>query len=241
MRQQSISVFFPCYNDAKSIGRLVHDAHRTLAAITKRWEIIVVNDGSTDESADVLKLLAHTIPNMRIVRHQKNLGYGAALRSGFKAAKNDLVFYTDGDGQYDPKELSLLLPLMTADIDFVNGIKISRRDPTYRIVLGNWYSLFARWLFWLPIYDVDCDFRLIRRSIVKKILLTSNSGAICIELVKKAERAGAHFRQVSIHHYERRFGRSQFFRMDRLLSTLTELSVLLWQLMAVPFRKNTKR
>lgn len=235
MYNQSVTVFFPCYNDAKSIGGLVTDVYKTLTHLVKDWEILVVNDGSTDGSNKILDALTRHIPHVRIITHSENKGYGAALRSGFAAAKKDLVFYTDGDGQYDPKELAILLPLMTKDIDFVNGIKTARKDPTYRIMLGNWYSMIARWMFWLPIYDVDCDFRLIRRSILKKLVLTTNSGAICVELVKKAELAGARLRQVSIHHYERRFGGSQFFRISHLLTTLREI-IILWLQVMILFR-----
>ncbi len=236
-QQKSISVFFPCYNDAKSIRRLVLDAQKTLAGLVKDWEIIVVNDGSTDNSLDVLKNLCVTTPQLKVVNHQQNMGYGAALRSGFNAASKSLVFYTDGDGQYDAKELAVLVPLMTNEIDFVNGIKISRKDPTYRIFLGNWYSLVARWLFWLPIYDVDCDFRLIRRTVLNKIILISSSGSICIELVKKAEQAGARFRQVSVHHFERKHGQSQFFRLHRLLFTLIEVVRLYIGLIIIPLSR----
>lgn len=229
MQKTSITVFFPCYNDAKSIGRLVLEAQKTLKKLVDNWEIIVVNDGSTDGSATVLKELCRDVPRLRIITHKYNRGYGAALRSGFAAARKSLVFYTDGDGQYDVKELAILLPLMTRGIDFVNGIKMVRKDPTYRIFLGNWYSLVARWMFWLPIYDVDCDFRLIRRTILRKLSFISNSGSICIELVKKAELAGAIFRQVSVHHYERKHGVSQFFRADRLFNTFYEVIIFWFQ------------
>ena len=237
-QDKSISVFFPCYNDAKSIGRLVLDAQKTLSTIVNDWEIIVVNDGSTDESAAVLAKLVRAVPRLRIISHERNKGYGAALRSGFAAASKSLIFYTDGDGQYDVRELSTLLPLMTVDTDFVNGIKINRKDPTYRVVLGNWYGFIARWIFWLPIYDVDCDFRLIRRSIIRKISLVSNSGAICVELVKKSQLAGARFRQVSVHHYERKFGTSRFFRISALIQTFGEI-IMLWKtLFGIKIKRN---
>ncbi len=229
----SISVFFPCYNDAESIKRLVDDASLTLKKLTTDYEIIVIDDGSTDKSRQVLKKLALRHPSLKLVFHERNLGYGRALRTGFKTATKELVFYTDGDGQYDVKELPILLSLMTKDVDIANGIKMSRHDPTYRIFIGNLYSFVTRWLFFLPIYDVDCDFRLIRRLLLKKLNLKSNSGSICVELVKKAQRAGGKFRQVSIHHRQRRWGQSQFFRIDRILTTFLELGRLWIKLMVI--------
>lgn len=229
----SLSIFFPCYNDSESIGKLVENAFATIKKYANKFEVIVVDDASKDSSKKNLQRLAQKYKRLRLIFHQKNLGYGGTLRSGLRAARNELIFYTDGDGQYDIKELPILLSLMTKDIDFVNGIKMSRHDPTYRIVLGNLYSFFARWLFWLPIYDVDCDFRLIRKSLLDRLDLNCNSGAICLELVKKSQRAGAKFRQVSVHHLERKFGVSQFFRADRLFNTLLEVTILWVDLMVL--------
>lgn len=219
-----ITIFFPCYNDKYSIKNLVENAFKTVSDLTNNYEVLVINDGSTDGSGIVLAKLAEKYKHLKVITHKKNLGYGAALRTGFKKASKSLVFYTDGDGQYDVSELPILFNLMTKDTDFVNGIKMSRHDPTYRIFMGNLYSFLVRWLFWIPTYDVDCDFRLIRKSVIDKIDLKNNSGAICVELVKKAERAGAIFRQVSVHHLERKHGSSQFFRIDKILPTLLELA-----------------
>lgn len=225
--KSSVSVFFPCYNDALSIEALVENAFKVLQKLTDDYEVIVIDDKSKDNSREILKCLKKKHQKLKLVFHTRNKGYGGALKSGFKNATKDLVFYTDGDGQYDVKELTLLFTLMTDDVNFVNGIKMARHDPTYRIILGNLYSSIIRWSFWLPIYDVDCDFRLIRKEILNRINLTSNSGSICVELVKKAQRAGAVFRQISVHHYERKYGQSQFFRLDRLFSTFKEL-IRLW-------------
>jgi len=233
MAPPSISVFFPCYNDAETIGQLVLDAEAALRPLTDDYEIIVVNDGSSDRSADVLRELQTRVGRLQVVTHPKNRGYGGALRSGFATASKDLVFYTDGDGQYDVKEMPLLVMLLSDDVDFVNGVKMTRQDPAYRIFAGNVHKFFTRWLFWLPITDVDCDFRLVRKGILDRIQLRSNSGSICPELVKKAERAGATFREVSVHHYARRSGGSQFFRPGRILRTYADLVALWFKLMVV--------
>lgn len=230
-KKPNISVFFPCYNDAHSISQLVTDAFVVLKKYAQKYEVIVVNDGSSDHSGDILGSLEKKYKNLKIINHAKNLGYGKALTSGFKAASFEWIFYTDGDGQYSVKELPVLIKLISKDVDFINGIKMARSDPTYRIIIGDLYSFVVRWLFWLPITDVDCDFRLIRKKIIDEIFLESSSGSICIELVKKSERAGARFFQVSVRHFERKWGESQFFQPKRIFFTLMELSILWIKLM----------
>jgi glycosyltransferase involved in cell wall biosynthesis len=229
----SISVFFPCYNDEQTIPALVREADVQLRCATDDYEIIVVNDGSRDGSATVLAALAKELPCLKVVTHEVNRGYGGALRSGFAHAAKDVVFYTDGDGQYDVKELPIMLALLTPDTDFVNGMKMGRSDPAYRIFAGNLHKFATRWAFWLPIDDVDCDFRLIRRSLLHTIQLRSNSGSICVELVKRAQRAGARFRQVSVHHYPRQFGTSQFFKPGRIFRTYADLAGMWLRLMVL--------
>ena len=229
----SISAFFPCYNDATTIGDLVRQADRVLRELADDYEIIVVNDGSRDESATVLSALAAQVEHLRVVTHATNRGYGAALRSGFESSTKDLVFYTDGDGQYDVGEIPILLMLLTDDTHFVNGMKMTRQDPPYRVFFGNLHRFVTRWSFWLPINDVDCDFRLMRRSILTKLRLSSNSGSICVELVKQAQRAGAQFREVSVHHYARQAGVSEFFTARRILHTYADLAIMWVALMVV--------
>jgi glycosyltransferase involved in cell wall biosynthesis len=230
----SISAFFPCYNDARTIGDLVIRMDEELRRVTGDYEIIVVNDGSSDDSADVLRGLQTRVERLKVVTHEINRGYGGALRSGFRHAAKDLVFYTDGDGQYDVGELPVLLMLLTDDTHFVNGVKMTRQDPPYRVVVGNLHRFLTRWAFWLPVSDVDCDFRLVRRSIVDQLVLRSSSGSICVELVKQAQRAGAGFREVSVHHYQRQWGESQFFTPARILRTYSDLAVMWFELMVAP-------
>jgi glycosyltransferase involved in cell wall biosynthesis len=231
LNRPSITVFFPCYNDEKTIGRLVLGAREQLQQLTADFEILVVNDGSKDGSATVLASLEAQVPQLRVITHERNRGYGGALRSGFAGATKDLVFYTDGDGQYDVAELPVLLALLSDDTDFVNGMKMTRQDPAYRVFVGNLHRFVMRWSFWLPINDVDCDMRLIRRAVLDRITLRSNSGSICVELVKHAERAGARFRELSVHHYPRQHGTSQFFTVGRILRTYLDIAGIWLKLM----------
>lgn len=232
-RRASISVFFPAYNDAGSIAPLVEDAVATLKTLTDNYEVIVVNDGSVDATPRVLDDLARELPHVKIIHHETNEGYGAALRTGFGAAGKDLVFYTDGDGQYDARELAKLFPLMTGAIDVVNGYKIKRADKRHRILIGSLYNRVARFLFRLPIRDVDCDFRLLRRSALGQIELVSSSGVICVELVRKLHAAGCVFAESPVSHYPRPHGQSQFFKPGRVARTGFDFLTLWLKLVAL--------
>ena len=212
----SISVFFPAFNDEKTIGALVAGALAVLPTLANDYEVIVVNDGSTDGTRALLDALARALPHLKVIHHETNRGYGAALRTGFSQASKDLVFYTDGDGQYDIRELAVLHPLMTDAVDIVNGYKIKRADHCHRIWLGALYNRLAHALFQLPVRDVDCDFRLVRRHAIQQIELVSASGAICVEMVFKLHAAGCAFAEAPVHHYPRAHGRSRFFTPRRV-------------------------
>jgi glycosyltransferase involved in cell wall biosynthesis len=220
----SLSVFFPAYNDAPSLSQLIANTFTVLQEHVDDYEVIVVNDGSYDSTAKVLEHLRERFaPHMRVITHPENRGYGGALRSGFEAATRDWVFYTDGDGQYDVLELPRLLELAGANTGLVNGYKLERKDPAHRIWIGNVYNFCARLLFRIRIRDIDCDYRLIRRSVLDRVKLTSTSGTICVELVRKLETSGCEVREVGVHHYPRMHGRSQFFRVRSLAKTLLQL------------------
>jgi len=214
-----LSVFFPAYNDAGTIASMVVAADLTARGLTEDYEIIVVNDGSRDATAEVLDELTRVYPRLRVITHAVNGGYGAALRSGFRAATRPLVFYTDGDAQYDPRELAVLWRRLADDpvADVVNGYKISRSDPLHRVVIGRVYHHLVRLLFGLRLRDVDCDFRLMRRTVFERVTLTKDSGVICLEMMKKVQDAGFRIVQVPVRHFHRAYGVSQFFNLPRVV------------------------
>jgi glycosyltransferase involved in cell wall biosynthesis len=228
--KNSISVFFPAYNDVGSIGKIIHTMAWLLPKLTDDYEIVVVDDGSSDGTGDLLRILANEYPFLKIIHHGVNRGYGAALITGFANCSKDLIFYTDGDGQYDVEELPLLLTTFGDDVDIVNGYKISRSDPKHRVVAGLIYRSLIRWLFRLKVKDVDCDFRLFRRRLLDRTRLTCDSGVICVEMMKRFQDLGCRVIEVPVHHYHRYHGSSQFFRYRHLRRVFVQLFSAWWRL-----------
>ena len=226
----SISAVFPAYNDAGTIPSMVLQALIALRQVTEDYEVVVTNDGSSDSTAEVLNELASRYPELKVIHHPQNQGYGCALRTGFANSTKDWIFYTDGDAQYNPAELVNLTQALTEGVDVVNGYKISRHDPWIRVVIGRVYHHIVRIAFGFKLRDVDCDFRLIRRDIFSHVKLESPTGTICLEMVKKFQDAGYHFAEVPVNHYYRSYGRSQFFRWKHLWRTFRHLSALWWKL-----------
>ena len=218
-----LSVFFPAYNDSGTIASMVIRAVQAASELTPDYEVIIVNDGSADATAEIADELARTYSHVRVVHHARNRGYGGALQTGFRSATKDLIFYTDGDAQYDPAELAALWSQLTPAADLVNGYKISRSDPWHRVLIGRVYHHIVSLLFGLTVRDVDCDFRLLRKSVFDRIDLRKTSGVICLEMMKKIQDAGFSIVEVPVHHYHRAFGRSQFFNFRRIFVTAIDV------------------
>jgi glycosyltransferase involved in cell wall biosynthesis len=242
-RVSSLSAIFPAYNDAGTIPSMIVTAMLAARQVTDDYEVIVTNDGSSDHTAAVLDEMAAIYPKeLRIIHHPCNKGYGATLRSGFSAATKEWVFYTDGDAQYNPLELVSLVNALEDGVDVVNGYKISRNDPLFRKIIGRFYHHVVKIAFGFKLRDVDCDFRLIRRTIFDEIRLESETGSICLEMVKKFQDAGYVFAEVPVSHYYRQYGQSQFFNFRRIWRTGIHL-IKLWQKLVwqkEDFRKGQK-
>lgn len=227
----SVSAFFPCYNDAMSIGKMVQDVRESLSIAVNDFEIIVVNDGSSDNSLDVLQELQKEIPELRIVNHEANRGYGGALLSGIAASTKQWVFYTDGDAQYDAREISRCIAAVTESSDIIQGFKMGRGDPLHRRIIGRVYHHSVRLLFQLPVRDTDCDFRLMRKATLGKFRLQSTTGVICVEMMHAFHRVNAQFVEVGVSHYHRPHGKSQFFRVPAVSRSALQLLQLWTRLM----------
>ena len=211
------------------------DALAVLPRLTADYEVILVDDGSTDDTSEVLNRLVASNQHVRVVRHETNQGYGAALRSGFRHATKDLVFYTDSDGQYDVSELADLHASLVDNADVINGYKTTRSDGAHRRMLGTVYNRLAHLLFDLPIRDVNCDFRLLRRTAFERLELTVSSGAICVQLVHQLAQSGAVFKEIPVTHLPRANGPSQFFTARRVTRTAADLFSVWIQSVLMPF------
>ena len=232
-RQPGLTMFFPAYNDGGTIASLVIQAVQVAGRLTDNFEVLVINDGSADATGAIADELARQYPQVRVVHHPKNRGYGGALRTGFASATKELIAYTDGDAQYDPTELELLWNRLTDDCDLVQGYKISRADPLHRIVIGRLYHHTVKLLFRLRVRDVDCDFRLMRREIFDRVKLERDTGVICLEMMRKFQDAGVRIVEVPVHHYHRTHGHSQFFNFRRIFWTGVDVMKLWIQLVVL--------
>ena len=233
MAERSVSVFYPCYNDWGTMGSMVLLTVQTARKLGLDHDITIVDDGSADHTLALLKEIEKRFPDVRVVRHEKNRGYGGALRTGFASGAKEWIFYTDGDAQYDVRELENLLQHAGPDVDVVQGYKIARGDPLYRKIVGRVYHWGVKVAFGLPYRDVDCDFRLIRRSVFDKVKLCRDSGVICVEMMTKIHRAGFRFVEVPVHHFQRAHGKSQFFNFPRIARTLWNLANLWLQIVVL--------
>lgn len=202
-----ISVVLPAFNEQPNIERVVRDVDRYLQSSGLDYEIVVVNDGSRDRTGEIVDRLAQDIPRVRPCHHPQNRGYGAALRTGFTAATKRFVFYMDGDGQFDIRELDLLLPLATDENHIVTGYRIKRNDPFIRRLnarlFGGWL---VRVLLNVRVRDLNCAFKLIPKKILNAVTLESTGALINAELYGRAVRKGFGIKEVGVHHYSRTAG-----------------------------------
>jgi len=203
-----LSLVLPAFNEEGNIVRAVNDAARAAAALAPAYEVVVVDDGSRDGTAACLEALQHELGGaLQVVTHPRNRGYGAALRSGFQAARGELVFYTDADNQFDLSELDGFLPLMGAH-DAVLGYRVRRRDPRLRLFTSRVFNALADWVLGLEVRDVNCSFKLFRGDLLRALPLVCDDFMIDAELVARLQRARWRVAEKGVTHLPRTAGRS---------------------------------
>ena len=218
----SLSVFFPCFNEKDAIGPLTKKTLTAVTQICEDFEIILVDDGSTDGTSGIADQLAATYPAVSVVHHVQNCGYGAALQRGFRTARKEYVFYTDGDGQFDINEISMLLPLI-AEYDIVSGYRLNRQDGFLRKFNAFCWSSLVGFLFDLKLKDIDCAFKLYKREIFDHIEMHSTGALIDTEILARAKQKGYSMTQIGVHHYPRIAGQATGANLRVIAKAFREL------------------
>jgi glycosyltransferase involved in cell wall biosynthesis len=201
----SLSIVLPCYDEEPNVAAAVGDADAAGWRFAAEHEVIVVDDGSRDHTRAIAESIARMNPRVRVVAHERNRGYGAALRSGIVASGSEWVLLTDADLQFDLSELCFLLPL-AADNDLVAGYRIDRADPVARRLAAHAWNRLMRRTFRISVRDVDCAFKLVRGSAVRALDLESDGAMISTELLVRAQLAGWRIAEVGVHHHPRPAG-----------------------------------
>jgi glycosyltransferase involved in cell wall biosynthesis len=229
----SISAVIPAHNEAPIIASTVEAVDESLSRLVDDYEIIVVNDGSRDATPTIVEELGRQRPAVRLVSHDVNRGYGAALATGFASATRDYIFLTDGDRQFDVCELEGFLPLL-ASADVVIGYRRPRADPLVRRFIGWGWNMLVNVLFGYTARDVDCAFKLFPRALLSDVKLHSTGHTLSPELLIKARRAGYRVAEVRVTHLPRTAGQAKGARIDHIVRSLLELVRLRLDLVGTP-------
>ncbi len=218
----SLSVFFPEYNEEANVENMVKTAQAIIPEVAEKWEIIPVNDGSKDKTGEIIDRLAKADPHVKPVHHEKNKGYGGAVISGLKASTMDLVFFTDGDLQFDLREITLLLEKLDEG-DLILGFRKNRRDPWNRKLNAFLWGSLVKFLFGFKVKDVDCAFKLIKRKVLDKVEVTAGGAMVSTELLARAHKAGFKFVEVGVTHLPRVAGTQTGANLKVILRAFKEL------------------
>ena len=226
----SLSVFFPAYNEERNLKKTVEMAIKVVKNIAVDWEIIIVNDGSNDKTEDIAQELKNEEGRIKIVTHKKNKGYGEALKSGFYNSKYAWIATTDADGQFDFSEITKLIDKAKKGYDVVIGFRINRQDSLIRKINGLGWTWLSNLVLGINVHDVDCSFKLVKKEVIDKIshLESTRGGMISPELLAKAKKSGFKIAEVGVHHYPRIHGSQTGANIDVIIKSFVDL-IKLWR------------
>ena len=227
-----LTFFFPAYNEQENIERTVELALSQIGPLVPSIEVLAIDDGSTDRTPQLADALAAADPRVR-VHHQPNRGYGGAIKAGFEEARGELICFSDGDLQFDLREMSLLLDRLADErrpVDTVIGFRIKRRDPFHRIVIAKTYNAIVSVAFGLRVRDIDCAMKLFRREVFDGLRLDAEGPFLSAELLIKLRARGVRVAQVGVNHYPRAAGQNTGASIGKILRTFRDLAVLRWAL-----------
>lgn len=225
----SLSLVLPAFNEEANIGPVITASLATLPAFADDFEIIVVDDGSRDDTASVVADIAIHESRLRLIRHGRNRGYGAALASGFRISTGDYVMFMDADRQFDIADLRLLAPF-ASEYDIVAGFRMERSDPLHRRLFAETFNVVVRVLFGVHLRDIDCAFKLFRGDLLRGMNLTAPGALINTEIQAKARRQGARLQQVGVHHYPRVAGSPTGGSPRVIVRAVGETLLLRWRI-----------
>lgn len=224
----SLTVFVPAYNEEANISLIIEDVLKYVPALAKKWELIIVNDGSTDQTARIIRTYSERHAQVKLVNHAHNRGYGAAVKTGLRSARYDWIFFTDSDRQFRFEELASFISHRES-ADFVIGYRKKRRDPLIRLIIAQGFlRLWNYLLFGLTVKDVDCAYKLIPKKFLNKLTLVTESAITVTELLYKLTKMGYRYAEVPVTHYPRPYGHQTGNHPSVMYKALRE-SLALWQ------------
>lgn len=223
---KEISIILPVFNEIENISGVVKEISLFMPTVVSEFEIILVDDASNDGSAKLLDSIEQNNNNIRVIHHRRNKGYGSALKSGLKQAKYPLIFFMDADGQFDIRDISVLL-CCGSTFDIVTGIRLKRCDSLYRVTLGKFYARINCLFFGVSFADINCGFKLINKEVLDKICLKSNSGFITTEILVKANSLGYRIKEAQVNHYPRLKGKQKGASLKNFFRKVSDMAKLI--------------
>ena len=225
----TMSVVFPAFNEEGNIRCTVETIVKVLPKVAMSWEIIVVDDGSSDATVLICDDLKARYPEVEVIRHGQNRGYGAALKSGIMSAKYDLIFFSDSDGQFDLRDLQQLI-CWSKDYDIVAGYRAKRHDPLHRRINALGWNVLVRLVLGIKIRDIDCAFKLFRRAVFDQVQIRCVGAMVNTEILAQAIQLGMRIHQVKVNHFPRRQGKQSGTNVHVIIKAFRELCRLWRQL-----------